>query len=111
MAEIKKKCQENSVQVGMFVMNAEDAQKEIDDGCKFIVVGIDSALLWNAAKNALDTVLRMSCQKKICLHASGHKPLDCLGRYRGVGDSTYCCLRLLAQALNINGKRIIVLAP
>jgi 2-keto-3-deoxy-L-rhamnonate aldolase RhmA len=62
VAEIKKKCQEKSVPVGMFVMNAEDAQQEIDDGCKFIVVGIDSVLLWNAAKNALDTVLKRSRQ-------------------------------------------------
>jgi 2-dehydro-3-deoxyglucarate aldolase/4-hydroxy-2-oxoheptanedioate aldolase len=62
VAEIKKKCQEKSVPVGMFVMNAEDAQQEIDDGCKFIVVGIDSVLLWNAAKNALDTVLERSRQ-------------------------------------------------
>jgi 2-keto-3-deoxy-L-rhamnonate aldolase RhmA len=62
VAEIKKKCQEKSVPVGMFVMNAEDAQQEIDDGCKFIVVGIDSVLLWNAAKNALDTVLKSSRQ-------------------------------------------------
>lgn len=58
IAEIKRKGQERSVPVGMFVMKAEDAQKEIDDGCKFIVVGMDSVLLWNAAKNALDTVIK-----------------------------------------------------
>ncbi len=57
IAEIKKKCQEKSIPVGMFVMKAEDAHKEINDGCKFIVVGMDSVLLWNAAKTALDTVL------------------------------------------------------
>jgi len=56
IAEIKKKCQEKSIPVGMFVMQAEDAQEEINDGCKFIVVGIDSVLMWNAAKNALDAV-------------------------------------------------------
>ena len=56
IAEIKKKCQEKSIPVGMFVMQAEDAQEEINDGCKFIVVGIDSVLIWNAAKNALDAV-------------------------------------------------------
>jgi 2-keto-3-deoxy-L-rhamnonate aldolase RhmA len=60
VAQIKKKCQQKSVPVGMFVMNAEDAQQEIDDGCKFIVVGIDSVLLWNAAKTALDTVLKLA---------------------------------------------------
>jgi 2-keto-3-deoxy-L-rhamnonate aldolase RhmA len=58
VAQIKKKCQEKSVPVGMFVMNAEDAQQEIDDGCKFIVVGIDSVLLWNAAKTPLIRYLR-----------------------------------------------------
>jgi 2-keto-3-deoxy-L-rhamnonate aldolase RhmA len=62
IAEIKKKCQEKSVPVGKFVMNAEDVQNEIDDGCRFVVVGIDSVLLWNAAKNALDTVLKRSRQ-------------------------------------------------
>lgn len=62
IAEIKKKCQEKSIPVGMFVMKAEDAQNEIDDGCKFVVVGIDSVLLWSAAKNALDTVLKRSRQ-------------------------------------------------
>ena len=62
IAEIKKRCQEKPVPVGMFVMKAEDAQNEIDDGCKFIVVGIDSVLLWNAVKNAHDTVLKRSRQ-------------------------------------------------
>ena len=37
-------------------MNAEAAKKEIDDGARFIAVGIDSVLLWGAAKNALDVV-------------------------------------------------------
>jgi 2-dehydro-3-deoxyglucarate aldolase/4-hydroxy-2-oxoheptanedioate aldolase len=56
ISQIKEKCQEKSIPVGIFVMKAEAAQKEIDDGCSFVAVGIDSSLLWNAAKNILSTI-------------------------------------------------------
>ena len=53
---IKQKCQAKAVPYGIFVMNADLAQKEIQDGCQFIAVGIDTVLLSNAAKAALNTV-------------------------------------------------------
>ena len=52
---IKQKCQAKAVPYGIFVMNADLAQKEIQDGCQFIAVGIDTVLLSNAAKAALNT--------------------------------------------------------
>jgi 2-keto-3-deoxy-L-rhamnonate aldolase RhmA len=56
ISNIKEKCQQKSVPFGIFVMKAEAAQKEIEDGCKFVAVGIDSSLLWGAAKEALSIV-------------------------------------------------------
>lgn len=54
--KIKKKCVEKLIPVGMFVMKPEAAQKEIDEGCKFIAVGTDCTMLWGAAKEALSIV-------------------------------------------------------
>ncbi len=58
IAKMKKQCYKKFVPVGMVVMKAEDAQKEINDEYKFIVGGIDSVLLWNAAKTPLIRCLR-----------------------------------------------------
>lgn len=49
LGEVKRKCREKSMPFGIFVMKGEAAQKEIQDGCSFIAVGIDSVLLANAA--------------------------------------------------------------
>lgn len=57
--EVKRKCREALMPVGIFVINAEAVQKEIQDGCMFVAVGMDSTLLWGAAKHAL-TVAKSS---------------------------------------------------
>lgn len=54
--EVKQKCVERSIPVGIFVMKAEAAQKEIEEGCTFIAVGMDTVHLWNAAQGALHIV-------------------------------------------------------
>lgn len=54
--KIKDACKKKSIPFGIFVMQAEAAQQEIEDGCKFIAIGIDSVLLWTAAKNILSKV-------------------------------------------------------
>lgn len=56
ISKIKQQCQKKSIPVGIFVLKPEAVKKEIDDGCKFIAVGIDASYLWNAAKNALSVV-------------------------------------------------------
>mgnify|MGYP005851030021 CR=1 FL=1 len=55
---VKAKCREKDVPLGMFVMQAEDAQKEIDDGCRFMAISVDSVLLAGAAKRALEMIGR-----------------------------------------------------
>lgn len=50
--EVKQKCKSKSIPFGIFVMEGEAAKKEVEDGCNFIAVGIDSVLLANAAKTA-----------------------------------------------------------
>jgi len=54
---IKNKCIERAVPFGIFVLNAELAQKEIASGCSFIAVGTDTVFLWSAAKDTLKTTL------------------------------------------------------
>ena len=53
---IKTGCREKSVPFGIFVLNPEAAQKEIEDGCSFLAVGTDTIFLSGAAKRALDLV-------------------------------------------------------
>jgi len=60
ISTIKLKCHRKSMPVGLFVMKAEAATKEIEDGCQFIAVGIDTALLANAALQVLTTVRNTS---------------------------------------------------
>jgi 2-keto-3-deoxy-L-rhamnonate aldolase RhmA len=50
---IKDKCIRASVPYGIFVVNPEEAPKEIEDGCHFLAVGTDSSFLISSAKNAL----------------------------------------------------------
>ena len=50
---IKGKCTSASMPFGIFVLNPADAPKEIEEGCRFIAVGTDSAFILNSAKNAL----------------------------------------------------------
>lgn len=50
---IKEKCKKADVPFGMFVMQAEAVKKELDDGCSFVAVGIDTVLLSNAARETL----------------------------------------------------------
>jgi 2-keto-3-deoxy-L-rhamnonate aldolase RhmA len=54
--EIKRKCADKQIPIGIFVMKGESAPKEIEDGCQFIAIGIDTTLLWNAAQNQLKSV-------------------------------------------------------
>jgi len=56
ISTIKQKCHQKSMPVGLFVMKAEAAGKEIEDGCQLIAVGLDTALLANAATEILTTV-------------------------------------------------------
>lgn len=50
--EVKQRCKSKSVPFGIFVMNGDAAQKEVEDGCSFIAVGIDTFHLANSAKNS-----------------------------------------------------------
>lgn len=54
--EIKQKCLSKKIPFGIFVMKKEAVKSELEDGCKFIAVGIDSTLLWNAAKEIVEAV-------------------------------------------------------
>jgi len=56
LIKIKRACQEKSIPVGMFTLTAEAAVKEINDGCKFMALSVDTVLLWQAAQNALKIV-------------------------------------------------------
>jgi 2-keto-3-deoxy-L-rhamnonate aldolase RhmA len=53
---IKEKCRSRSMPFGIFVLNPEDAPKEIEDGCRFIAVGTDSSFLIESAKSALSLI-------------------------------------------------------
>src|SRR5260370_6618410 len=53
LGQIKRACQSKSIPVGMFVLSSEAAVKEINDGCQFIVLGVDTVFLWQGAQNAL----------------------------------------------------------
>lgn len=56
ISKIKKLCKVKDIPFGIFVMNAELAKKEINDGCSFIAVGIDTVLLANGAKKIVTTI-------------------------------------------------------
>jgi 2-keto-3-deoxy-L-rhamnonate aldolase RhmA len=60
ISAIKQECRRKSMPVGLFVMKAEAVSKEIEDGCQFIAVGIDTVLLANAAMQVLTTVRNAS---------------------------------------------------
>lgn len=53
---IKEKCKRASMPFGIFVLNPEDAPREIADGCRFIAVGTDASFLIGSAKNALTLI-------------------------------------------------------
>jgi 2-keto-3-deoxy-L-rhamnonate aldolase RhmA len=54
--KIKQVCHKKKVPVGLFVMNAETAAKEIENGYQFIAVGIDTTLLSSAAMQILTSL-------------------------------------------------------
>lgn len=51
--DIKSKCRIRSMPMGIFVLSADSVQAELEDGCNFVGVGIDSVLLTSAAQAAL----------------------------------------------------------
>jgi 2-dehydro-3-deoxyglucarate aldolase/4-hydroxy-2-oxoheptanedioate aldolase len=53
---IKQKCRAKNIPVSMFTLKTEAAQKEIADGCNFMLVGTDAAFLTSAATAALKTI-------------------------------------------------------
>lgn len=53
---IKEKCRTASMPVSMFTLEPAAAQKEIADGCKFMLVGTDAVFMTNAANDALNLV-------------------------------------------------------
>lgn len=53
---IKQGCVARSLPVGIFSLQPEEAAKEIADGCRFLLVGTDTAFLTGAARRALEIV-------------------------------------------------------
>ncbi len=56
IGQVKEKSRSKSIPLGIFVLNPQAAQKEIQDGCQFIAVGTDTVFLANAAKDALSLI-------------------------------------------------------
>lgn len=56
IAKIKQTCSIANIPVGIFTMQAKAVQQEIADGCSFVAVGLDSALLSARAKQILQTI-------------------------------------------------------
>jgi len=54
--KIKEACQKHSVPYGIFVMNADEARKKVDEGYNFIAVGIDTIFLGSSAKESLEKI-------------------------------------------------------
>jgi len=54
--EVKAKCKAKDVPFGIFVPMAEMVKKEIEDGCSFIAIGMDTMFLWNAAKDVVKKI-------------------------------------------------------
>ncbi len=55
IAIVKQKCRANGIPVGIFTMHADAVQQEIAEGCSFVAVGLDSAMLLSGAKQVLQT--------------------------------------------------------
>ena len=51
---VKKRCAEYKIPLGGFVMKPEGVSKEVNDGCSFVAVGIDTVLFANAAKDVIN---------------------------------------------------------
>ncbi|MBK7870754.1 MAG: 2-dehydro-3-deoxyglucarate aldolase [Saprospiraceae bacterium] len=54
--KVKLKCKETKIPFGIFVMNVEATPKEIADGCGFVAIGTDSAMVLGRAKQILETI-------------------------------------------------------
>jgi 2-keto-3-deoxy-L-rhamnonate aldolase RhmA len=61
--EIKQHCEEAQVPVGIFVVDAQSANRCIDDGVTLIALGMDVLYLWKSARQALEEVRREKLQE------------------------------------------------
>jgi 2-dehydro-3-deoxyglucarate aldolase/4-hydroxy-2-oxoheptanedioate aldolase len=53
---IKHRCHAAGMPLGIFVMTPEAARQHLADGCRFVAVGTDTTLLWNAAKREVAAI-------------------------------------------------------